>query len=692
MITAFEVGDRLEVTFDLSLCDLDVLLVTPTLRFCLPDSPQQVLICFETETGERYSAKLDNAEQTLTGPQLCRLLSSSVAQRYSLELVEMQPWTYRLISHDKPQVPSLESLRSVGDLEVRFDLQEDKIILDKLFFGQFEEKRRYDLNTLGHEIGRSPGFDQLLSLQTARDVVVYPHQIRAVQKVLRQFRGRALLCDEVGMGKTIEAGLILLEYIMRGLVNKVLILTPPSLMAQWHEEMRRKFLLDFVTSDDERFKEAGDNAWSHFDKIIASIHTAKMKRHASHVEPIEYDMIIIDEAHHLKNRNTVSWKFVNRLKKKYILMLTATPVQNNLEELFNLITILKPGQLSTAQSFSREYITRGDRLKPRNPERLRELLSEVMVRNKRGQSEMKFTRRYAQTVQLQLSPPELKLYEQLTQFIKEGFSQRGINMLTLRTFQMEIGSSTFALLPTLHKTMTNARYSLNQKKRLKAFYDQASAIETNVKAEHLLKLIDRYDDKIIVFTRFLQTQAYLQKVLDQAGISSTLFHGRLSRMEKEASLQRFRDNHSVLISTESGGEGRNLQFCNALVNYDLPWNPMQIEQRIGRISRVGQTRDVYIFNFSAANTIEAYILELLDAKINMFELVIGEMDMILGNLGESKDFEQVIFDIWVESPTDQQLQEKMDDFGEELLAAREGYLRQKAYDEQLFGDHFIAEE
>ena len=249
-----------------------------------------------------------------------------------------------------------------------------------------------------------------------------------------------------------------------------------------------------------------------------------------------------------------------------------------------------------------------------------------------------------------------------------------MNTLTLRTFQIEIGSSTFAFLPTLQKARNNRKHTRDQKKRLKDFYEQAKAITTNVKAEHLIRLINHFNDKIIVFTCFLKTQEYLQQMLDQAGISTTLFHGSLHRMEKEKSLQRFRDHDQVLISTESGGEGRNLQFCNVLVNYDLPWNPMQIEQRIGRISRVGQIRDVYIFNFSAAETIEAYILELLDAKINMFESVIGEMDMILGNLDELKTFEDIMFDIWVESSTDEELKERMDEFGEKLVAAREAYL------------------
>ncbi|MCZ6632369.1 MAG: SNF2-related protein [bacterium] len=689
---AFEVGDKLEVTFDLSLSDIDVIVLTPALRFCLPESPQQVPIWIVTETDHTYQAELDNAEGVLICPQLCRMLEQSKTQRYELELLEQESWTYRLTSHVNDPVPSFESSRLVGEQEVLFNVKEDLLILEKLNQGQFEEKRLYDLNELACKIEISPGFDKLLSLQVVRDVVVYPHQIRAVQTVLRRFRGRGLLCDEVGMGKTIESGLVLLEYIMRGLVNKVLILTPPSLMAQWQEEMRRKFLLDFITNDDERFKKAGDQAWDHFDKIIASIHTAKMKRHASYVEQTEYDMIIIDEAHHLKNRNTVTWQFANRLKKKYILMLTATPVQNNLQELFNLITVLKPGQLSTARSFSSEYITRGDRLKPKNSDKLRKLLSEVMVRNKRSQSDIKFTRRYAQTVQLELTPPEWKLYQELTQFIKEGFQQGQINTLILRTFQMEIGSSTFALLPTLEKVRKDAKRTSDQKKRLRDFYDQAKAIKTNAKAEHLLRLISHFNDKIIVFTRFLKTQEYLQKVLDQAGISHALFHGSLHRLEKEKSIHRFRNDVQVLISTESGGEGRNLQFCNGLINYDLPWNPMQIEQRIGRLSRIGQTRDVYIFNFSAAQTIEAYILKLLDAKINMFELVIGEMGMILGNLDEPKEFEDIIFDIWVQSPTYQELEKRIDQFGEGLLAAREVYLRQKAYDESLFGDYFIEKE
>jgi len=146
----------------------------------------------------------------------------------------------------------------------------------------------------------------------------------------------------------------------------------------------------------------------------------------------------------------------------------------------------------------------------------------------------------------------------------------------------------------------------------------------------------------------------------------------------------------VLVSTEIGGEGRNLQFCNAIINYDLPWNPQRIEQRIGRIHRVGQEREVYIFNFSAENTIESYILDVLDAKINMFELVVGEIDMILGNLDERRDFADVVMDIWVNSQTQKELEKGMEKLGEKLVEARRQYTKVKDYDNRLFGDYFHA--
>ncbi len=164
------------------------------------------------------------------------------------------------------------------------------------------------------------GFDQLICLPLVRDMELLEHQIRTAKTVLRRFRGRAMLCDEVGLGKTIEAGLMFAELHTRGLVRSILVLVPPSLIEQWQGEMRRKFGLEFISHDDPAFREHGKEAWTHFDRIIVSMHTAKREPHRSAIAGRKWDMIIVDEAHHLRNRNTQLWRFASELEKQYILL------------------------------------------------------------------------------------------------------------------------------------------------------------------------------------------------------------------------------------------------------------------------------------------------------------------------------------------------------------------------------------
>jgi SNF2 family DNA or RNA helicase len=165
-----------------------------------------------------------------------------------------------------------------------------------------------------------------------------------------------------------------------------------------------------------------------------------------------------------------------------------------------------------------------------------------------------------------------------------------------------------------------------------------------------------------------------------------VYHGGLSAREKDESIERFRQNAQILLTTDSGGEGRNLQFCHILFNFDLPWNPMRIEQRIGRLSRIGQQKDVYIFNLSSRGTVEDQILEILDRKINMFELVVGELDLILGRLGEEKDLEETIMEMVGTSQSDEELKEKLDIMGTQLKESREQYERVKSLDNAIFGE------
>src|SRR5262249_11325935 len=181
---------------------------------------------------------------------------------------------------------------------------------------------------------------------------------------------------------------------------------------------------------------------------------------------------------------------------------------------------------------------------------------------------------------------------------------------------------------------------------------------------------------------------FLQRRLREAGHDVAVFHGGLTRMEKEAAINRFRGPARLLLATEAGSEGRNLQFAHAICNFDLPWNPMRIEQRIGRLSRIGQEHDVFVYNLVAAGTIEASVVHLLEAKLSMFELVIGEVDMILGQLDDEREFQDMVADLWAASADQDDFARRMEELGNRLVAAKEAYMGQRGHDDRLFGDRF----
>ena len=545
-------------------------------------------------------------------------------------------------------------------------------------------------------LATQPGFDHLISLPMVREMDVLEHQTRTAITVLRRMRGRAMLCDEVGLGKTVEAGLILSELLMRGLARLVLVLTPPSLVAQWQGEMRRKFGVELATYDDPGFRDAGASAWEKHDRVIVSTHSAKRQPHRGSILKRKWDIVIVDEAHHLRNRTTEAWKFTSEIDKQFILLLTATPVQNNLEELFNLVTLLEPGLLSTRREFSRRFVARGDKMTPTNVDELHGLLAEVMVRNRRNNVGLQFTRRFAKTEAVILGPAERTLYDSAAEMVRQGLRAQkkasDLNRMTLLTLQMALGSSAAAAAAMLDNLMDKPILPAGQRQSLQALAASAGDLRAGgAKAIRLLRLLEEFPDKLVVFTQFRATQEMLRRQLSQAGHEVAMFHGGLTRMEKESAIEQFRQSARILLCTESGSEGRNLQFAHGLCNYDLPWNPMRIEQRVGRLSRIGQKHDVYVFNLVAANTIEAAILHLLEAKLNMFELVIGEVDMILGNLDDEKEFEDLIADEWAASTDADEFAARMEVLGNRLLSAKAAYYRQRSQDEKLFGSRFAPE-
>lgn len=491
-----------------------------------------------------------------------------------------------------------------------------------------------------------------------------PHQVETARKVLHEMRGRAILADEVGLGKTIEAGLILKEYLIRGLVKRALILVPASLVLQWVRELNGKFDIPAVA-------QKKDYSWSN-EIVVASMDTAKREPHRSMLMDAEFDMLIIDEAHKLKNKRTGNYQFVNELRKKYCLLLTATPVQNDLSELYNLITLLKPGQLGGEGDFASNFVV--DRRVPKNEDKLQAALSQVMIRNRRSDGGVHFTERHVTNVPLRLSPEEMALYEAVTGYVrKHARGETGIDlssMLALVTLQREVCSSRDAVFLTLFNMVKRMGDDSPLGRHIRELVDIIRGIKSNTKAEKTLELIREIDDKVIVFTEYRATQEYLLKFFRDHDLSAVPYRGGMNRGKKDWMMDLFRRRAQVMVATEAGGEGINLQFCHHIINFDLPWNPMRVEQRIGRVHRLGQSEDVRIFNLCTLGTIEEHIVHLLHEKINMFEMVIGELDEIVQQLEQEEPLERRIAQIVLEAESGEELRKRIDDVGDALLAGK----------------------
>ncbi len=542
--------------------------------------------------------------------------------------------------------------------------------------------RRFLDAAIAARLSLTHGFRDLLALSAVRDLEQYDFQIQAVRRVLHQMRGRAILADEVGLGKTIEAGLILKEYALRGLVRRALVLTPVSLMSQWREELRHKFDLPFEVR-------ARGEEWSRHPFLIASIDTAKTARHRAEIGAAGFDLLVVDEAHRLRNHLTQGWKFVDALRLKYLLLLTATPVQNDLRELYNLVTLLEPGLLGTYRSFRKDYMVRGDKRLPKQTKELAEKLGRVMVRTSRSSTSLSFPRREVRIVPFTMSKTERALYDGVSEFVRDAVEAGDARDLPrwnflLMVLQKEMGSTAYAATRTLERSAVIFK-DTQFAARLESLAALGRSVRSHAKIEGLIKVIrDQGDDKVLVFTQFRRSLDAISERLRAEGISFAPFHGSLSPAAKDAAIEQFRGDVQVLLSTEAGGEGRNLQFCRNLVNFDLPWNPMRLEQRIGRIHRLGQTRDTRIWNFTTRNTVEDYVLEILDEKIQMFELVIGEMDMVLGQWSDRESFENEVFRIWSRNRTAAEREREFDALADDLLIARERHERVKDLDAEIF--------
>ena len=411
----------------------------------------------------------------------------------------------------------------------------------------------------------------------------------------------------------------------------------------------------------------------------------KAKKRAAIVAAEPWDLVIVDEAHHCKNRSTLNWQLVNSLQRRFMFLLSATPVQNNLLELYNLAHPAGPRPSANRIRFQEAVC------QARQPCAMHSIangsgrcLGEVMVRNTRSLVQINLPPRYAQTVMAKPDGAEAELYRQLTKFLRSRGSglSNGVEAIDEAAADDAIDADIAPLAPGFAAGISApvSRMQLSSllaaqgshPKAVAASLERiastdpeaaslarlAASIVESAKDVRLLELIQQSQGhKLLIFVNFRRTLAHIRRA---ASIEGPDVFGVFRRADDRGKRRGGRDfsrpraDHAL---HGVGGEGRNLQFADTLINYDLPWNPMKIEQRIGRVHRYGQTQEVFVFNLCTADSMEARILNVLNEKIRMFELVVGEVGSILGNLEDGDQFESLVLNLWLRSRDDAELDE-----------------------------------
>jgi SNF2 family DNA or RNA helicase len=301
-----------------------------------------------------------------------------------------------------------------------------------------------------------------------------------------------------------------------------------------------------------------------------------------------------------------------------------------------------------------------------------------MIRNRREETDIDFTPRNVTTRTFEPSPAEKDLYQSVTDYVRTAYGENQGQKLVLMTLQKEVVSSPEALKQTVERQLdVEDGKIVPHADQLERILDRVDAVKTPTKLESVQRITsearERVDKgRVIVFTQFRATQQKLIETLDDKGYTTHPFHGGHTSDQKEKIVEQFEEEGGVLVSTDAMNEGRNLQFCNVMVNYDLPWNPMKVEQRIGRIHRIGQEREVYVFNIALEDTIEEYVLERLYHKIDLFQQSVGELSEILTRLEETgRNFEDEVFDRLVSAGSEVELENDFDAMAIDLKEQRD---------------------
>jgi len=513
----------------------------------------------------------------------------------------------------------------------------------------------------------------------ASGVIPLPHQLHVLNRAMENNNIRYILADEVGLGKTIEAGMIIKELKARGLIQRTLVVCPTGLVTQWAAEMQEKFHEKFdiiLPSDYDTIRRLtdSDDVYGQYDQVISPMDSIKpIEKHAGwSQERVDqyneeriysiinsgWDLIIIDEAHRVAGSSgeVARYKLGYLLSQAspYLLLLSATPHNGKTDPFLRLVRLLDRDAFPNAQSIVKEQVA---------PYLIRTEKREAIDNN----GNRLFKNRITHLVTLtwdERHSMQRELYGQVTEYVSKTYNKalrnRKKNMcliFLLIIMQRMVTSSTAAVLQSLERRLQvlkeqgthignlteedladldiedgvddaleaislDIEDEMQELEMIISTAKQAEFQYPDVKVEKLTDTIDSIlgeepDQKIIIFTEFVATQSYLQKLLTSKGYTVSILNGSMSIDERNDALREFREKTSIFISTDAGGEGLNLQFSNIIINYDLPWNPMKIEQRCGRADRIGQKRDVHIYNFIITDTVENRVREVLEEKLSV---------------------------------------------------------------------------
>ncbi|MDA3836842.1 MAG: SNF2-related protein [Nanoarchaeota archaeon] len=587
---------------------------------------------------------------------------------------------------------------------------EDLSFFEKLEKKEFESSTLLNLKVEAEEISNDTEINELLGYALIEKNLAYklPYQIDGALRILRDLNGSALLADEVGLGKTITSALVVKECIVRGFAKRILILTPPSLVNQWVAELREKFELDFKIIEKE-------SDWANATFAIASLDRVKMFdrktgefRHKK-AHQIPWDLLMVDEAHKLKESNTIRWKFVDQLQKKRFLLLTATPFQNDLLELYNLLNLLKKGHLGTVKEFRKQFLNQGNKRHPLNPKQLKAKLDQVMVRRKRSETGIEYKKRMPRIISVEQTEQEAKIYDKIQELLKEQYfyvDGGQINpRLILFAILPKVTSSSKSAMESLAKMAANEKYHEETRRFAREILSDYRDLKVDSKMEKMLEIINETlaenpKEKILIYTKHPSTLEYIKERLEPYKIKVTGFMGGLTREEKAEKIREFKYKSQVLICTDAGAEGLNLQFCSVLINYDLPWNPMSVEQRIGRLDRIGQKKDMQIYSLATKGTMEEHIVDLIINKMCCVGLVVGELPIILFNLGldsegkgGSNKIEERILNSFIDSKNNlEKFAKSIKEIETTILAGMEEYDEAKSASSELLDEEDLLKE